>query len=339
MPYLFRTARRKRVGGERAALTANPVAAGPCFVSNVAVGHRCNYVVRENAEVRTYYSQSGALSLPREALSGPAAFLEMVRQARSDGLLADDVFSEGDAFVDVDARELWIQTGLVIRLMRPVREAYTRGLAAAWPEWRVFWCDGGIVDIASHLGWERPDLRKSKALAPPNEAALLDTRSGAFSWVTVVNDGAIRDWPFQPEPAELLLIGPELLQVCERKTPEGLPREDHLGGGLLLEPRIRRVGWWSCGNYRPTADQIARAWRGWQVEELKGGLPAQVGRSGRDSQPFALTDHEVARYLEMDLFPTKGAPPTSTFDLVAQRLAESGVRIDPRAFLASIPPA
>lgn len=282
------------------------------------MGHRCNLVVKRGGTVEIYYSHWGALSLLADVLKGPGAFGDWLKDCKREQELLDSVWSEGIALADFDDELLLLRGGIAVRYILPVRHAYLEMARTSWPRWRVEWAHRGVVDVARHVGLATPGLDR-KPLVCPSDAEL--RKAGSFSWVTVVEE-ATADFPFGQEPAELMLLGPTLLEYCKERPPGRLPAEDQLGGGLLLKPGTRYLGWWSAGELRPaTADA---AWPGWQVQELSQALRDQAVGSDRDPSALILSTDRVRKYIADELFPGVQPDPVASMRRLEASLRQAG---------------
>ena len=269
-----------------------------------------------------HYSRWGALGLLADALAGPTAFVDRIRLAtRDDPLVLDSTFGEGIALVHTDAKELLIFGGKAIRYIRPVRQAYVRLLANTWSGWRVRWCATGIAEAWKRVGYDSREF--STPAERPSEDRLFAAGAGSFTWVTVVAETP-SDYPFDPEPGELLLVGPKILEYCAAREPGVLPAEDQLGGGLLIDPINRTVAWWSCGLLLPSRAELDASWAGWDIRPLLDGLLGQVAGSGRDPSRYALTPEATQRHLAEDLFPLAKSDPVPSIRRLEEYLRGQG---------------
>lgn len=296
------------------------------------MGHRCNYLIKEGAQTSIFYSQWGALGLLADVLAGPTPLVRMIRECTPEKELLDSVFAEGVVLVDLDRNELTVWGGSSVQYLRPVRAAYLQLLQASWPKWKVGWSRSGIVGIVEALGGDTTEVERN-ALTCPDVAKLEARSSTPFTWATLLEEGAVLDVGLNPEPGEVLLLGPSLLQYVRGKAPGVLPREDNLGGGVLVCPEQRSLHWWSSGRYWPSDSQLAACWPGWGLQYLEGGLPAQVKLSGREPHAVALSEAEVCAYLTSELFPRTAPDPVNSLLRLAERLRQQGnpVTINPEA--------
>jgi hypothetical protein len=116
------------------------------------MGHRCNYVVRENGVRTLYASNWGVLSVLRDFFWGLAptrAFLAG-EEVVGEGEWYDDTFGEGGAAIDFDERVLAIAGG---ELYGPERALCIKMMAALWREDGIAVRDvRSIVEVAAQVG-------------------------------------------------------------------------------------------------------------------------------------------------------------------------------------------
>ena len=278
-------------------------------------------LLAEGGRLDVHYSHWGAQSVLGDALRGPDRFISLIQDCtKDDSLIQDAVFAEAIAFVDRNRHELMIWGGTFIKWIPAIRRDYMQSLKAAWPGWRVDWCQNGIIDAWRRAGFDSPKFRKARE--PVTEERL---SQAGHTWVTILTDRPA-DYSFQPEADSLLLVGPRLVECCADREPGRPPLEDNLGGGILIDAARRAMAWWHCGGDPPEAE-LAEAWSGWQVSRLEGGLPEQMDRSGRDGREFALSRKRIDEGLTHDLSRSADFDPIA----VMRKLAGEGGTINPEA--------
>jgi hypothetical protein len=287
------------------------------------MGHRCNLVAKRGGGVEVYYSHWGALGLLADLLKGPSSIADWLKDCTRDEQLIDNVFSEGIALADFDDQLLLLRGGVMIQHILPLRLAYLEMLRAGWPGWRVEWADRGVLDVAQHVGLPTIGLDLKPLVCPSDAKLRKPGHVGSFSWVTVVGD-VTEDFAFGLQPGELMLVGPRLLDYCKERVAGQLPVEDNLGGGLLLKPAARSLGWWSGGDLRPAAADVAAAWPGWQIRELPEALRDQVAGSGRDPSAYSLSAERIRTFIADELFPAVEHDPVASMRRLEARLREAG---------------
>jgi|GEM_PF-2417425 len=73
------------------------------------MGHRCNYVIKENNELKLYYSHWGALTVPQDIFWGPhyaKEFIEDNEERDMESGWLDDAFGEGGVALDIDSKTI-----------------------------------------------------------------------------------------------------------------------------------------------------------------------------------------------------------------------------------------
>src|SRR5262245_61366966 len=113
------------------------------------MGHRANYVVRDGGRVELYYSHWGALQLLRDVFWGEDIAVPMMRECRGAEHLMDEVWCEGAALVDRDARRLLL---FGVEVPGDDRVAFLELFPLTWPGWSVEYATGGICQIAEAVG-------------------------------------------------------------------------------------------------------------------------------------------------------------------------------------------
>jgi hypothetical protein len=181
----------------------------------------------------------------------------------------------------------------------------------------------GVLDVAQHVGLPTTGLDLKPLVCPSDAELKKPGHLGSFSWVTVVGD-VTEDFAFGLQPGELLLVGPRLLDYCKDRVPGQLPIEDNLGGGLLLKPASRYLGWWSGGDLQPAAADVAAAWPGWQIHELPQALRDQAAGSGRDPSAYALSAERIRQYIADELFPGIERDPVAGMRRLEATMREAG---------------
>lgn len=193
------------------------------------MGQRTNYVLVEGGGWRLHYSHWGANRLDVDLLDGPASTTRFIRAQheveRDDWL--DDVWCEGAALVDHDARQLLLFTIHLDGFAH--RTALLAVLARTWPGWEIRWAYDGLEDIAAHVGVDRAVVRTAgdgpgggSAAGPrdmgPLAPAEPDEHDFAVS-LSVVDEQGARGYALWVESVlDLLHRGPGLVREVPREA-------------------------------------------------------------------------------------------------------------------------
>jgi hypothetical protein len=258
------------------------------------MGHRSNSVLIDSGSISIRYSQWGAHGLPEILLRGPEDAIASFRADRVDDRLMSDVWCEGAALLDLDHRYLLFFGGFETRYLHVYQRALLRLLAPEWPSWTIVWAGQGILDIAEYIG-AAPDSGSEKT---PPEAPSLETlaRTSAgtistpYTVLTLVDRNGSRDIGVGHDPFSTLLLGPGLLSHLSDLKSTTLPREDNLGGGILVDPERRTVRLWCGPPTRRPLERIREIWTGWEVSVDLQGLAQQLELTGRDPMAVRISD-------------------------------------------------
>lgn len=192
------------------------------------MGQRANLIVIEHAERMLYYDHWCANRLDDELFWGPRFALDFVRQLDpvDDSMWLDDVWCEGAAVIDVDAKSLLWFGGEDTLYEIPRRRLFLELMERNWPGWVIRWADEGIMSVADCLGLPRDRFIGAPAVDPgPPELEYRDDSPDAnnllFTWTFA--DGR-RDAKVLSGFLDAIEIGPHALAViADRAPPMTLP--------------------------------------------------------------------------------------------------------------------
>ncbi|MFE4265046.1 hypothetical protein [Streptomyces sp. NPDC056883] len=212
---------------------------------------------------RRYESSFGAVGLDLDLLAGPRAFVPFAEaHGEAAGPWYDDEVCEAGALVDVDAKVLLVFAWEGVFASTRTRAAACELLRLAWPGWRVRWLYDGQRGLRAYVGAE-PCTYRSRAtdspvlepgdpeLAEPDPSVLVVTVGGRCHVLAMLGDHPVDEGPallerLAGEPARAGYSG-----ACE--------------GGVHVDPRLRRVGWWHTTR-QPGLAEVGERWPGWTVE-------------------------------------------------------------------------
>ncbi|MGA2496699.1 MAG: hypothetical protein ABSH20_03100, partial [Tepidisphaeraceae bacterium] len=222
------------------------------------MGQRANLILVENGQYRIFYSHWCAASMTRDFFWGPdwAKIFISVQEPCKD--LLDEIWAEGGAVLDRDARTLLLFGGEEEMSQVPVRRLYMALLRCVWKGWDVQWAQEGVADLADRIGypqekvrcWDREELKK----------VVLEPRT-LSGWASVVGsarmpDGSIHLYPLMARVLDYLWPGTRLLDAVVEYP--GVPAlnlgestDTHPAGGFHLDLIERVVEFWTA---RPAVD-------------------------------------------------------------------------------------
>lgn len=268
------------------------------------MGHRANYVIREDGELELYYSLWGALTVPDDVFWGPEwaeAFIRQQDRVANDDWL-DDIWGEGGVALDKDERVITLFGGEVLGLA-PLNEVFVDLMGALWSQkgWQVRWAEAGMPAIAAAVGLD-PTIATATP-TPPNPAPLDEIGTRVYdpeleefrilTLVTLIGD-EVTHRVSDTRATGMLANGPEILPVFETlplysdvaeiwQKPDYFDDDswtlaDEFSSTILVEPRARRIRFFELYANRSSVGFLSNHWKGWDLERFEGGLREHFAR-------------------------------------------------------------
>src|SRR5690242_11512526 len=75
-------------------------------MEKLVMGHRGNYVLRQDGQTLIYYTQFGANAVAATLLHGPDETIEVIRSHSTTDHFQDSVWCEGAILCDIDAKHM-----------------------------------------------------------------------------------------------------------------------------------------------------------------------------------------------------------------------------------------
>ena len=270
------------------------------------MGQRANLIVIEDGNRQMFYTHWRANTLPTDLFWGPDHATKFVRVQRpvafdETGWL-DDVWSEGGAVIDHDARVFLLYGGEDIAYEVAYRRAYLEAVRRVWEGWEVRWAYEGIAEMADYVGYPReavltrddraPD--KPRGLKPPTHA------DGTRAVASVARGRGVHTfYPLMDE--DVIYEGPSLLESAARFPGEAtLDVADVPAGGFHLDVERKKIDFWCARDLPEGADGVARYWPGWVVTWHRDRYESQLELAG-DALVFGEPDPQALRRRLKDL--------------------------------------
>lgn len=333
------------------------------------MGHRTNYAILEQGQIRLFYSHWGALSVPQDLFWGPDHALAFVLDLEEvdPGRWLDEVWCEGGAALNLDARTFCLFGGEGIEGTPEAVAAYVRLANALWGQrgWTVTWAHDGIHDLAACVGAD-PALVEAKPLCNPVD---LDTLGRAIrederiyprliSWRGA--DGTWHNAVDVEDMRDLLVTGPALLDHLDKlvsvaelpaaREAAGLPLTVLPEEGLLIDMERRHIITHGYRPLRTEARLIADTWEGWTIDYQDGGLDHHYALLGEpmpeylservlpdtDYERTPMSDDAAVAYIAELLLEEEFGDPTKTIRaLIAEYEARGeALTVNPSALVA-----
>lgn len=292
------------------------------------MGHRANFVVVQNGKPSLYYSRWAAVTLPQSIFFGPEFALRYIETLQPTDALLDDVWCEGAAIMDQDARCLLFFVG-DIRYHPGLRRYFLPLLSHNWPGWDVRWADQGIVDLALYLRTDPAAVRSEDM----DEHLFAKTELGASpefveSLITIGSSGTTSDYGFEEYLTNILALGPDLIDLLPGRDLTPLREDDDLSGGAFLDPARKEMWvWWSGHEDDRRVGRIADLWPGWTVRRHNKGLRKHVELSGRDATHIGIGEEEAIQRITALLADDHSFDPREALKGILESGSETDVQV------------
>jgi hypothetical protein len=264
------------------------------------MGQRANLILVHSRQHELYYTHWRANTLDRDLFWGPehATLFARVQQPTAEWL--DEVWAEGGAVIDHDARVLLLYGGEDTLHGVPLRRLYLRALARAWDGWEIRWAHEGIADLADYVGHPRADVLTADTHPPIADVHVHARPSFMRLVVSLVDDrGRLRLYtPLEPIK-EILRAGPRLLPPFARAEHHDRldfsgPETHFPGGGIHIDAVGQTLDFWLASSAEEIAVRTAAAWPGWAVTWHRDRYESQLERC-RGQLSFAAPDEDKLR--------------------------------------------
>jgi hypothetical protein len=264
------------------------------------MGQRANLILLQNRQYRIYYTHWRANTLDRDLFWGPdhATLFARVQKPTDDWL--DEVWAEGGAVIDHDARVLLFYGGEDLLYEIPLRRAYLRALARAWDGWDVRWAYEGIADLADYVGHPRAGVLDPRPRERQSPLRFQDVPGWVVLAVSLLDDcGRLRFYTTHDDATDLLRAGPGVLaQLATAPHHDRLDLAqfdaDFPNNGVHLDPTGRTLDFWLAHPSEEIAPRTAAAWPGWSVTWHRDRYESQLERC-RGLLTFPVQDEEKLR--------------------------------------------
>ncbi|VTU00547.1 Uncharacterized protein OS=Brevibacillus borstelensis AK1 GN=I532_15646 PE=4 SV=1 [Gemmataceae bacterium] len=253
------------------------------------MGHRANYVVRRNGNVEIFYSHWGALGLLKDFFWGEEVALAMVRECNETPRLLDNVWCEGAALVDYDAKRLLL---FGCEVPGEDRGAFLELFPLTWPDWTVEYATGGIPQIAAAIGFDPAPLLQMDTHIPAELDAIIPcdpVKPGPGVLLTIASGGGWFDTLADHEPLEVLGAGPALVRhVADWPRIDATVRvaRDLARGGAVIVPALGELHFWLGQEVWDAAGWVAPHWAGWTVRQDATDWRCHFELTGRPVAPL-----------------------------------------------------
>lgn len=244
------------------------------------MGQRANLVIVRNGDWRLFYDHWCANRLDVELFWGPELASSFIEQreplADRDGWL-DEVWCEGGAILDWDARVLTWFGGEDITCDVPLRRVFFELMQRQWPGWQLRWATGAIVELGAYLhlpaekflvnrGDQSGEFKVLTEYPEDNDTLLTVRRSGRTAVARIYGDEDALAAGSAQLPT-LLGVATEASLVWTGNMPIG---------GLHIDVDARSLHYWRANPTCAMGERVASAWPGWRAESLGDRFEAHL---------------------------------------------------------------
>ena len=255
------------------------------------MGSRANYIITEGNRHQIYFSHWGAQSVSRDFFFGPEIAIQLVRSTRPVDQMLNQVWAEGGAIIDLDAKRLRFFGGEWSEYDVQLRELSLEMMEISWDGWNVSWADEGMLDFARHMGLPLTTVQvKFEFLSSafnPSALTLSPPASGPRSFVTIrYDDGVMRDAGLGCGAEPYLLAGPQLIDLLKPRPDDPIPEGKAWPHQMIFLDVPQQTMWVALPRFGTVnsgaAPAIEALWPGWRVHLHNGGMPLHLRLSGRE---------------------------------------------------------
>lgn len=279
-------------------------------------------VVLNGGKWRLYYDHWCANRLDAELFWGPEMAREFIEQREDHGRWLDEVWCEGAALLDFDARVLLFFGGEDTLYDLPSRRAHLALMTVNWPGWRILWAHKGIVSIADYL---EVDPRPFKARDAREERGSfvhdVEDREANSVLLTTMRDGVATAFRVRGEE-DCIESGPAALDRLDAipPMPSLMWEGEFPSGGIHADFDRRAMSFWWTPPSASLQGKAAAAWRGWSVQWLLDEVERHIALSGLDIRlPFTPIAELQSRIITMLRYCHHDVGPNPAADLIRLR--------------------
>lgn len=251
----------------------------------------------------------------------------------------DDVWAEGGAILDLDKRKLIFYGGEDILYDIPLRNFYLKLMRKIWYEWDIQWAHGGIVDLATYVGYPKDkvltgtkDDWNNLSLAPPEEKAWVNTvASIKFS------QNELLLFPLCEEVGVYLSYGPDLIKKIDKSDGyKSISLEEWSmefpTGGFHMDISSKRMAFWHAHDMPNKPQELHLDWSDWELIDHYSDYETQSISTNGMLKFQETSQHDLLEKLKSILL-RESSNPLDAVEYYVKKESDAGrtVEINPRA--------
>jgi hypothetical protein len=272
------------------------------------MGQRANLILTMNQQTAIYYSHWRANTLPDDLFWGPKYAAGFIRSQQPGGnrRILDEIWAEGGAVLDFDAKKLLFFGGEDVMCEVALRRIHLSLMREVWSGWDVSWAYEGVVDLANYLGVPRETV-----LTNPNALEPVTLKPAAKSGMVInivslrSTRGTLRFFPLVGMLRQYLRVGPSLLATAGKYGMDAADLRSSSSSaphaGFHIDEGSRTVDFWCAQDFPAAAERVAEWWPGWDVTWHRDRFEFQLERSDGLLQFPTKTEEQILEELRASL--------------------------------------
>lgn len=197
------------------------------------MGHRANYIIKENNQLNIHYSHWRANAIASDLYLGETRFLKFVNECQKEGQIMDNLWIEGCVVVDKDNKHLCFWTfQLSLSAYPPTIDYYLTELSKKWEGWKISLLKHQMYDVEKVLNIDYVSKQELCEIERTTEDEIVNDKVEKWvNAVVIIKDGSTI---FVTKTGNLSIeslvgYGQEVVQLLKNKQGYDLPNEDEEG--------------------------------------------------------------------------------------------------------------
>jgi hypothetical protein len=272
---------------------------------------KANLVVVQHGKHELFYSHWRANTLPQDLFWSPEFATAFIRKQHkvNESTWLENIWAEGGAIVDWDAKIFLFFGGEEILYDVPLRCIYLELISRVWRGWQIKWAHQGIADLANYLNYPLSNIIREQN----NSLAEYNVSLPQKNWTDIVGSIIFEDlslglFPLSGDLVTLLQCGSSLIDKIQQQQGFGLKMllldrwtNRFPLGGFHIDINSKTLEFWLAF---PVADiylQVAKCWSGWNVIWHRDLFEFQIERTRGKLKffisPCSFLEEKVKRFL------------------------------------------
>lgn len=270
------------------------------------MGHRANFIWKENGKVTIRYSGWKAQSAHALAAQGPKYCKKFFRWYSIEPYIMDNAFAEGGILVDADAKTIYVHGGADTAYSTFERNLFIEKLHNNFRGWKYEWAYGANYFFGLYLNLKYSEKLKLWCLLNNFDLDIFaydeNYNDSQEIVICVINkDSTLVDYAFsdQVEMDALLGKGEKMLDLIDpRFKIKTWQKENFTYGFAIIDIPLKKLIVCFANDevdFRQK-ELLESRWPGWTMEYNFDTLKYIFNYTNRDPSPILLTEEEKQTY-------------------------------------------